>query len=100
MSVKNRINTFVLFTGILILALSLWLWLVINEFDLSFWILFGWTVLANVWVLYLKKPITSYHGSFIVNTTDPNDEVYRLVLDEELPYLTNRKVLYIKVIHK
>ena len=53
-------------------------------------------------LLLLEKPSMKQkpNGRFIVDTSSPESEVYKLVLDEELPYLTNRTHLILEVVHK
>ena len=53
-------------------------------------------------LLLLEKPSMKQqpNGRFIVDTSSPGSEVYKLVLDEELPYLTNRTHLILEVVHK
>ena len=61
------------------------------------------TVLSFVLLLLLlEKPSMKQkpNGRFIVDTSSPESEVYKLVLDEELPYLTNRTHLILEVVHK
>ena len=61
-------------------------------------------VLSFVLLLLLlsEKPSMKQqpNGRFIVDTSSPESEVYKLILDEELPYLTNRTHLILEVVHK
>ena len=49
--------------------------------------------------IYIPKDQTS-SGHMTVNTTNPNAEVYSMVLDEELPYLTGKKMIILDVVHE
>lgn len=62
-------------------------------------ILFGIIIGVTVSVLCREVFYTS-HGSMIINLSDPEKEVYSLVLQEDIESLARRRYIRIRVVKK